>query len=454
MSDAARQPAKTSIDVSGTTPDATAVPSSGSYRYYVLGILLVVYVFNFIDRQILSILMEPVRLELDLSDTQLGFLSGIAFALFYATLGIPIARLADRTSRTGVIAVCLAAWSGMTAVCGLAQNFWQMLAARIGVAIGEAGGSPPSHSLIADYFREHERATALGIFALGVPIGVMFGLFIGGWANEFFGWRITFMLVGLPGVALAIVVWLTVREPRKGTATAPAPAREAELSIAEVFRFLWGQRSFRFMALASAVHAFVGYGIAQWYPVFFIRSHGLSTGEVGTYLAFVIGLFGGLGTFFGGYIADRLGKRDRRWYMWLPMAATGLATPFFFGIFLSPGYGMAFLYMMLPTMLTSFYLGPVFSMTQGLVPPLMRATAAAVLLFIINIIGLGLGPQFAGILSDMLQPTFGIESLRYSLLILSMFTLLGAALYWFAAIWLREDLDRVQGWVRDPGVSA
>ena len=427
----------------------SAIPGSKGYRYYVLGVLLVVYVFNFIDRQILSILMEPVRADLGLSDTQLGFLSGIAFALFYATLGIPIARLADRTSRTGVIAVCVGVWSAMTAVCGLAQNFWQMLAARIGVAIGEAGGSPPSHSLIADYFKEHERATALGIFALGVPIGVMFGLFIGGWANEFFGWRITFMLVGLPGVALAFVVWFTVKEPRKGSASGMAVERPPEVSLKAVFGFLWGQRSFRFMALASAVHAFVGYGIAQWYPAFFIRSHDMSTGEVGTYLAFVIGLFGGIGTFLGGYLADVLGRRDRRWYMWLPLIATGLATPFFFGVFLSPTYGMAFVYMMIPTMLTSFYLGPVFSMTQGLVPPIMRATAAAVLLFVINIIGLGLGPQFVGILSDFLRPEFGEESLRYAMLILSMFTVLGAALYWFAGVFLRDDLDRVQHWVRE-----
>lgn len=431
-----------------TQQEVGAVPAKKGYRYYVLGVLLVVYVFNFIDRQILSILMEPVRVDLDLSDTQLGFLSGIAFALFYATLGIPIARLADRTSRTGVIAVCLAIWSAMTAVCGLAQNFWHMLIARIGVAVGEAGGSPPSHSLIADYFQEHERATALGIFALGVPIGVMFGLFIGGWANEFFGWRITFMLVGIPGVLLALGVWFTVKEPRKGGADGVVPQRDPEVALKDVFAFLWGQRSFRFMSIASAVHAFVGYGIGQWYPAFLIRSHDMSTGEVGTYLALVIGVFGGAGTFLGGYLADRLGARDRRWYMWLPMWATGLATPFYFGIFLAPSYSIVFLFMILPTLLSSFYLGPVFSMTQGLVPPAMRATAAAVLLFVINIIGLGLGPQAAGILSDLLRPMYGEDSLRYALLILSMFTVVGAALYWFAARWLREDLDRVTDFVK------
>jgi predicted MFS family arabinose efflux permease len=421
-------------------------PYSRRYTRYVLGVLLVVYVFNFIDRQILSILMEPIREELDLSDTQLGFLSGIAFALFYATLGIPIARLADRTSRKGVISICLAAWSVMTAVCGLAVNFWQLLAARIGVAIGEAGGSPPSHSLISDYFQEHERATALSIFSLGVPIGVMLGLFLGGWVNEWFGWRVAFMIVGLPGVLLAVVVWFTVREPR----SAPGAARAPQIPLGAVFAHLWSQRSFRFLALASAVHAFVGYGVAQWYPVFFIRSHGLSTGEVGTYLSLVIGIFGGAGTFLGGYLADRLAPRDQRWYMWLPMWATGVATPFYLGIYLADSYATAFLFMIVPTLLTSFYLGPVFSMTQGLVPPMMRATAAAVLLFVINIIGLGLGPQAAGILSDALRPRFGVESLRYALLIVSLFTLLGAALYYFASRTLREDLQRVRDYQAPP----
>jgi predicted MFS family arabinose efflux permease len=390
--------------------------------------------------------MEPVRLEFDLSDTQLGFLSGIAFALFYATLGIPIAHLADRTSRTGVISVCLALWSGMTALCGVAQNFWQLMLARIGVAVGEAGGSPPSHSLIADYFRDNERATALGIFALGVPIGTMFGLFIGGWVNEWLGWRLTFMVVGLPGVLLALVVWFSVREPRRNDAvpaSSGATRPTAAPTVREALRYFWSQRSLRFLALASAVHAFAFLGLAQWYPVFFIRSHGLSTGEIGTYMALVVGLFGGIGAFAGGFLADRLADRDRRWYLWLPMFATGLAAPFFFGVFLVTEHWLAFTFMVVPALLLSVNLGPIFSMTQGLVPPAMRATAAAVLLFVINIIGMGLGPQFAGVLSDLLQPAYGVESLRYALLVLSMFTLLSAAIYGLAARWLRDDLTRV-----------
>jgi len=384
--------------------------------------------------------MEPVRLELGLSDTQLGFLSGIAFALFYATLGIPIARLADRTSRTGVIAICVAAWSAMTALCGLAQNFWQLLAGRIGVAVGEAGGTPPSHSLLADYFKEHERATALGIFAVGGPIGMMIGLFVGGWLNEWFGWRITFMLIGLPGVLVALVVWFTVREPPKGALEGgQAPLQS---SVSEVFRFMWTQRAFRLMSLGAALQGFVGYGLVQWYPVFFIRIHEMSTGELGTYLALIFGIAGGIGTFFGGYLADILARRDRRWYLWLPMIGTSLAMPFYIGVFFAPTWAAAFLFLIIPALLANSFLGPVFSTTQGLVPPHMRATASAVLLFIINIIGLGLGPQVVGLLSDLLRPAYGVDSLRYALFIVSLLTLAGAALFWLGARTLRADLDR------------
>lgn len=420
---------------------------SQGYRYYVLGVLMVVYTINVLDRQILAILMEPVRLELGLSDTHLGFLSGIAFAIFYATLGIPIARLADRTSRKAVITVCVGLWSGLTAVCGLAQNFWHMLAARIGVAVGEAGGTPPSHSLIADYFTEQQRATALGILSIGAPIGMMIGLFFGGWLNEWFGWRVTFILVGVPGVAVALIVGLTVREPRS-RAVAVKKEKVEQPPVSEVFKYLWMQRSFRYMALAAAAQMFVGYGLLQWFPAFFIRSHGMTTGQVGTYLGLMQGIAGGVGTLIGGYIADRFAARDKRWLLWVPMGAMCIATPFYIGVFLVPSAILAFVFLIIPTFLVNSVYGPVFSTTQGLVPPHMRATAAAVLLFIINIIGLGLGPQAVGILSDLLHPVFAHHSLRYALLVISMFTIFGAVLYWIASRTLRVDLDRVQNYGR------
>ncbi len=427
------------INEAACSPDEDSPQKSG-YRYYVLGVLMFVFGVNVLDRQILAILMEPVRLDLGLTDTHLGFLSGIAFAIFYATLGIPLARIADRTSRTAVVSASLAAWSLMTALCGLAQNFWHLLLARIGVAVGEAGGTPPSHSLLADYFSENQRATALGIFALGGPLGMMVGLFIAGLLNDALGWRATFMLLGLPGVLLALIIWFTIREPRKSLPKKKAAAPP----VKEVFKMLWSQRSFRFMALASAIQMFVGYGLVQWYPAFFMRSHGLTTTQVGTYLALMAGISGGLGTLLGGYAADKFSVRDKRWLLWLPMWATFLATPFYLGVFLVSSPIVAVCFMILPTFFMNSFLGPIFSTTQGLVPSYMRATAAAVLLFVTNIVGLGLGPQAVGILSDLLRPTYGEDSLRYALLTISMLSVVGAYFYWTAAHTLREDLKRAK----------
>ena len=246
-------------------------------RHYALGILVVVYTFNFIDRQILSILLEPVKTELGLSDTQMGLLTGFAFAMFYATLGIPIARFADRTNRRNLIAAALAIWSGFTALSGLAQNFWHMLAARIGVGVGEAGCSPPAHSMIADYYPAEQRATALGIYSLGIPFGIMFGLFAGGWINEFFGWRAAFFVVGVPGLLLALLVRYSLAEPPRGMAEGRTDSGE-QPSIGETLRYLWQKKSFRHMSFAAALTAFVGYGFVTWAPAFLIRSFGMGTG--------------------------------------------------------------------------------------------------------------------------------------------------------------------------------
>ena len=420
-------------------PDLT--PGRGdSPRNYVLGILVVVYVFNFIDRQILSILLEPIKLDLALSDTQLGFLSGIAFAIFYATLGMPIARIADRTSRTGVITVCLTLWSLMTALCGLATNFVQMLLGRIGVAVGEAGGSPPAHSLLSDYFPPESRATALSIYSLGIPIGTMFGLLIGGWINEFFGWRLAFMVVGIPGIALAVIFRLTVREPKRPEVSQAA----ANTSIIVVARYLWRQKSFMHLSIGAALHAFVGYGLAIWNPSFFIRSHGLATGEIGTILALISGIAGGAGTFFGGWFADKIATRDVRWYMWLPLIGLVITVPFLVVAYLLESHVLSFAVFTIPVFFGALYLGPSFAATQGLVPAHMRAVAAAVLLFILNIIGLGLGPQLVGVLSDFLEPAFGSESLRYTLIITAILNLIAAVHYWFAAKTLAGDLQHTE----------
>ena len=412
---------------------------SPAVRNYALGVLVVVYTFNFIDRQILSILLEPIKQDLGLSDSALGMLTGFAFALFYATLGIPIARFADRSNRRNLIAWALAIWSAMTAVSGLAQNFWHLLLARIGVGVGEAGCSPPAHSMLADYFPTENRATALGIYSLGIPFGILFGFIAGGWLNEFFGWRVAFFIVGVPGLLLAILVRFTLREPPRGMAEGRV-ADEEQPTIMETFRFLWSKRSFRHMAVGGGLTAFVGYGVITWVPSFLIRSYGMSTGDVGTYLGLILGIPGGIGIALGGYLADRYGARDTRWYLWIVSVALIASTPLFFGVYLSNTAFASLMFLILPILLGNFYQATTFSQTQGLVSLRMRSVAAAVLLFILNMIGLGAGPQAVGILSDILQPSYGDESLRYALLTLSTVHIWAAYHYYQAGKSLKDDL--------------
>ncbi len=428
-------------------PTSTSAPLyTKGYTHYVLGVLVMVYIFNFIDRQILAILAESIKIDLGLSDTQLGMLSGVAFGIFYATLGIPIARLADRYSRVNIISICLAIWSLMTALSGVAQNFWHLLIARIGVGIGEAGGSPPSHSLIADYFPTNARASALGIYALGIPVGILFGNLAGGWINEFFGWRYAFLVVGIPGILLAILMKTTVKEPPRGYSEAKTPDLE-HVPFSQVLKTMWGYKSFRHLSLGAATQAFVGYGAIAWMPPFLIRTHDMSSGEVGTALGLIIGLAGGVGTFLGGFLADRLGKSDPRWYMWLPGVGFLIAVPFSLGVYLVDSLSMALALYILPAFLVNLYTGPTFGMTQSLAPLAMRSAASALLLFIINIIGLVFGPTTVGFLSDILQTNWSMdatESLRWALFACSFVYIISFINYTMAASTLREDLAKAE----------
>ena len=428
------------------TPErATYTPR---YRQYVLGILLVVYVFNFIDRQILSILLEPIRKDLMLSDTQLGFLSGVAFAIFYATMGIPIARLADRSSRVNVIAWSLTAWSVMTALCGLAMNFWQLMLGRIGVAVGEAGASPASHSLISDYFAPETRASAMGIYAMGVPIGTLIGLLAGGWLVHFFDWRTAFIVVGLPGVLLAIIVRMTIKEPPRGNSEVTMRDQEP-VPLKEALTFLWARPSFRHVVLAVAFHAFVSYGYNGWLPAFFARSYQMSSAEIGSWLAPLIGIFAGLGTFSGGYISDYFAKRDRRWYVWVPGVTLIISVPFFILAFMSNDKYTTLALLIVPLYFNYVYIGPTFAMIQGLATVRMRAIASAILLFVISLIGLGLGPFLVGVLSDFLKPEYGEESLRIALMFVFLFNIWAGIHYYIAGLTLREDLDSNPDLIQD-----
>jgi MFS family permease len=416
------------------------------YPHYVLGVLVLVYIFNFIDRQILAILAPSIQAELGLSDTQIGALTGVAFGIFYATLGIPIARLADKRSRVLVLSICLAIWSLMTALSGLAVNYWQLLAARIGVGIGEAGGSPPSHSLISDYFPSEQRATALGIYALGVPVGILFGNLAGGWINEFFGWRSAFFVVGLPGLALAMLVKTTIKELPRGysegrsTTTTDVPFRD-------VVKTMWGFKSFRQISLGAGTQAFVGYGAIAWMPTFLVRTHDMSSGEVGTALGLIIGGAGGAGTLLGGYLSDRLASQDIRWHVWIPALGFAVAVPTSVVVYSVDSLGVLLAVYTIPAFATSLYTGSTFGLTQTLAPLAMRAAASALLLFVINIIGLVFGPTTIGLLSDYFQSGLEmteIESLRTALLICSLVYIISATHYFLAGRHLAADLAKTE----------
>jgi MFS family permease len=406
-----------------------------------------VYVVNFLDRQVIAILLQAIKEDLGVSDAALGFLSGIAFAALYSVLGVPIARFADRGVRRSLIAVALAVWSGMTALQGLATSFFWLALARIGVGVGEAGCSPPAHSMIADLFEPKRRATALSIYALGIPIGGAIGLYGGGLLREAFDWRTALVIAGLPGLALAVLVRLTLREPtrgwweggRKGAPAAPPP-------LADVARHLAARRSFVHMALAGALHAFYGYGASAFNPAFLERVHALSPLTIGAWLGGIAATTGVLGTFLGGWLTDRVSHRDARWYAWLPGWGSVLVVPFVLLFYLWDEGREALALAALPAIMAGLYLGPTFAMTQALVPPPMRAQAAAALLLILNLIGMGLGPQFVGVLSDLLAPRFGAESIRWSLLVTIVVGALWSAVHYFlAARTLREDLARGPG---------
>ena len=409
-------------------------------RNYALGLLTIVYAFNFIDRQLLAILQESIKADLGLSDGQLGLLAGFAFAVFYVTAGIPIARLADRSNRRNIVAVSVFLWSLMTAVSGFVQNYTHLLLARIGVGIGEAGGSPPSHSIISDIFPPEKRASALGFYSTGVNIGILFGFLLGGWLNEFFGWRVAFMVVGAPGIILAILVRMTMAEPIRGL-TEQKQVSNATVPFKRVVALLWSRRSFRHMALAAGLNAFAGYGSASWSASFFIRSHGMSTGELGTWLALISGLCGAIGVFYGGVIADKLAPRDKRWYMWVPALAGLISVPFIVFVYVLDNAYMALVLSIMPGLLHNVYLGNTIATTHSLVGLRMRALSSAILFLILNLIGLGLGPLIIGVLSDYLQPAFGVDSLRHAMLyVLPTAMFWSACHFYLAARTLREDL--------------
>ena len=412
------------------------------YKKYVLYVLTGVYIFNFIYRQILVILSESIKTDLGLSDTQLGLLTGLAFALFYVTLGIPIARLADKTNRKKIIAISLAVWSAMTVVSGRAANFTQLLLARIGVGIGEAGASPAAHSIISDYFPANRRATALAVYSMGIYIGILLGYLFGGWLDEFFGWRSALMVLGFPGILYAIFVYFTVKEPPRGYSENLSTHKAADFSLGQVFSLLMSRKAFLCLAFGAGIHCFSVYGVGNWLPSFLARLHGMERGEIGTWLAIGSGGGGALGVWLGGYLTDKYGQENRRMYILIPVWAILASLPILVLMLLTSNKYVVVGGNIVVKTLWSFYLAPCIAMAHGMVGLRMRAMASAVFYLFLNLIGLGLGPLFIGMMSDYLAPQFGQESLRYALTMGVVMSSIAAFLFWRGSTFLEKDLDR------------
>ena len=422
--------------------DSDSFRFSPAYRNYVVALIWTVLLLRFVDLQIIAVLLESIKTEFKFSDTQLGLLSGVAFALFYATLGIPIAWLADRYNRRNIIAVCIGIWSFMTALCGMATGFASLFLARVGVGIGEAGGQPPSYSLISDYVPPQKRSTIFAILNTSTPLGVFVGFIVGGWVSQYYGWRAAFMVVGIPGIIVALLIRFTLREPPRGFSE-NRKVEHQHIPLMETFRFLFRLRSYRHIVLATSIVTLGAIGSGIWIPSFFIRVHGMGVAEVGTWLAFIYGGGGFVGTTLGGLLADRLvGKTgDQRWFMWLCGIATICILPFAFFVYLWPNPIQALLVQIGTAILMHAFLGPAYGTVQSLAGVNRRAMAAAINLFVLNLVALGLGPLIVGMASDYFNARFGNDALRYSILSLVVVAFTWASVHFYlAARTLREDL--------------
>lgn len=412
-----------------------------AYRNWFLALLTLAYALNFIDRQLLSILAQPIKAELSLSDSQLGLLGGIYFALFYVSLGVPIARLSDRTNRVRLIAVAITWWSVATATCGLAQRFWHLAVSRMAVAIGESGGTPPSYSLVADLFPRERRAGAIGTLTMGAAVGTAAGLAIGGAVAHTLGWRMTFVVIGLPGVLLAALILATLREPPRGFADGRPPVAEP-VGIATVARLLFGSATFPCMAFGIGTASICGYAMSFWMPSFLIRSFDMTMAEVGWRVALASGIGGALGSLTGGFVCDRLARYDRRWWLWGPAATFLLNLPITYLLFGSTSATTALFLLGWVQFNYHCWDGPGHSMVQSLVGQRMRAVAASLFLLVVNLTGLGLGPAVVGFISDATNAARGAEALRYALFATTPAFLIAALLLLIASRTLRRDLDR------------
>lgn len=417
-------------------PDATHSVQPGhitgfgskSYRTYVLLTLMVVYTLNFIDRNLMGVLAQPIIDSFGLTDGQFGFLAGWPFAIFYAVMGLPIAMAADRFNRVNIIAICIVLWSVMTALCGIAAGFFTLMLFRIGVAIGEAGCTPPANSIIADYYPAKHRATALGIYSMGVTLGAVLAYLFGGpiadmegatfgaWLNaiglgplfsglnwgDIEGWRIAFVVIGLPGVVIALVLWSTVTEPPRGYSDDPDAVKVEKAAIGETLKELSSKPSFWWMTMGAALVAFVGYGLFTFQIPMLVREHGLSVRDASVYYGAPLAAMAALGTFLGGYLTDKLTPRSPTAVAWVPAVGLLVSIPAYIAAFYSSNLTLVFIFWAIAAMCHYAYLGAQYNIGQGVVSPQSRASAIAILLIVVSIIGNGIGPQFVGSVSDLL----------------------------------------------------
>ena len=416
--------------------------SETRYANYVLVILTMMYTFNYLDRWVLSILVEDIKADFGVSDTYMGFLLGPVFAIFYTVLGLPIARLADRSSRRNILSIAFMAWSAMTALSGLARNGIDLALARVGVGVGEAGGTAPAHSLLADYFPPERRAFAFGVFQQGVFLGQFFGLTLGAWISTTFSWQQTFIAFGVAGLFGAALLFATVREPIRGRYdAAPPESANARPSIKEVFALLWGKKSFRALAIGGGIASFGGTGFGTWMPALLERALGMPRIEIGTRYGMTMAIFGGLGALLGGYLTDRLSRRDVRWLLWMPAVSVILSLPFLMAQVFAPSATFAVAMAIPSGILGGGWAPAAYAGVQRLAPAHMRAVAASIMVLFITLLGQGAGPQAIGILSDLFEAEHGLNSIRIAIaVVLSSYSLAFVALV-IGARHLRSELD-------------
>lgn len=414
-----------------------------TYRRYALAALTAVYTLNFVDRYLMLLLLQPIKEDLQLSDTQLGFVTGIAFAVFYATLGVPIARWADRGNRVTITSWAIGLWGATVMACLLVTNYAQLVFSRIAAAVGESGCKPPTYSLVGDYFPEPpERTRAMGIYIAGASLSALVSLIVGGWLNELYGWRITFFLMGIPGLILAVLVKLTIVEPRTLASAAHMPQR-ALPSMQAVLVTLWQRRSCRHLCIAVVLLYTMGAGLGPWYGAFLMRSHGMGTRELSVWLGLIFGLGSTAGVLVGGYVSSRWFANDARGQMRLSAVTVATLVLFFAAFLLLPQKHHALIALTPLVVVWGFFYGPSYALMQRLVADEMRATMMAVLMLFANLIGMGVGPQVVGILSDWLMPALGNDSLRYAMLVMAFVAPWGACHFWQVGQTVDEDLARV-----------